>query len=393
MVVIITMTVTLVHSSKAASSSFNEVQKYLDSLQQRHEQQQQLDQYLDQLHYTTEKELDEEEEFPSFLEADQTITEYGGEDLMTERRHLEVDPEAREILDFDADASLAELESRIDEDMYDRESDLSEHEEPNAFAETDSDSNTETEAQADADSDSESDAENEVDAEEANVIEQHAVNEARTLAESEFDSFANEIKQQIHDSHLARPPPPAQDLGLMEVSASSRFSPEDAAVHKTAIGGLRAKRLRSQRLQTRHLIDPKTGHSEEAEDIKKYGVYDEREAIEAKKEYDPVTIEGMTAQRLAAVGALRPIGQTVLPFCGTYPFCKDAPAPPRLNGLPPAPNVAIKSIESAKNAPLQNLPRKIAELKKDPVRFQMVFQNIYDRNHHNEPLRNHMGKK
>jgi len=184
-------------------------------------------------------------------------------------------------------------------------------------------------------------------------------------------------------------------VSFVEVESDLSFSPEDAAEHKSAqIGLMRSKRVRAQRINNKRMTkstsrDPRKG----GEEPDHYGPHDERTKSEEARVFSASTNRALDAERKQRLGSVRPVGVTRAPFCPTYPFCQQMPPPPQLNPNPPLENPALAKQEMIKLDPMKFLPQKLEELKKDPMRFGIVFQDIYTRNGHNEKLRSPMKGK
>jgi len=176
---------------------------------------------------------------------------------------------------------------------------------------------------------------------------------------------------------------------FLETSVS--FDPATAAEHrKGAIGKLRAARVRRKKMVNVHGADPAPAAAKPTTDGTNFGLYDERQAKEEAKHMSDDLAKAMDAARAKSRGP-RPPGAARAPFCSTFPWCKEVPRPPELADLPFPENEAVLKAELARLDPVAQLPVKLPELKKDPYRFGIVFQHIYDSNKHNEGLNNEMG--
>jgi len=182
---------------------------------------------------------------------------------------------------------------------------------------------------------------------------------------------------------------PSLSSAFLETSVS--FDPAAAAEHrKGSIGKLRAARVRRKKMVNVHGADPAPAAAKPTTDGTNFGLYDERQAKEEAKHMSDDLAKAMDAARAKSRGP-RPPGAARAPFCATFPWCKEVPRPPELADLPFPENEAVLRAELARLDPLAQLPPKLPDLKKDPYRFGLVFQHIYDSNLHNEGLHNTMG--
>jgi hypothetical protein len=174
------------------------------------------------------------------------------------------------------------------------------------------------------------------------------------------------------------------------LEVSERFSPDAVKEHKSGqIGKMRANRQRARRVQNRRLQGP-SASPQTAANPENYGPYDERRKPSEARTFSPELEQALDAERKQRLGTVRPVGTSRAPFCATFPWCKQTPPPPDMAPLPRPEDPNVLKAEWAQLNPMENLPKKLPELKRDPHRFGLVFQHIYDRNKHNEKLANKM---
>lgn len=181
-----------------------------------------------------------------------------------------------------------------------------------------------------------------------------------------------------------------RNTNFVEVESTVGFTPADAAAHLSAIGNIRHERTRATRLSTRHMTTSQAAAVKDGVNPAAFGPYDERRSSSEARVFSAATEAGLNAERKQRLGTVRAVGLSRAPFCATFPWCQQTPPPPSLAVLPAAESAQVRQAELARLDPIHHLPIKLDDLKKDPLRFGIVFQGIYDRNTHNEKLKNKM---
>ena len=220
-------------------------------------------------------------------------------------------------------------------------------------------------------------------------VDEHAAVDAEAeaaVAAALAHSAAADLK--IHEEAEAAAAAHEQSAILMELSSAQAagFSPESALAHKAeSIGKMRSERVRANRLTNKRGVVPQgRGGGRTAVEAQNFGLYDERKAAEEARPMSAELVQALNADRTQRQGSARAFGLAPTPYCGTFPFCAQTPAPPQMAELPFDADPARRAAELAELDPLSHLPTKLADLKKDPRRFGAVFQNIYAANKHNE---------
>jgi len=295
-----------------------------------------------------------------------------------------------------ADASFLETSSESDSDTdADAETDVHDMAELQHFAQTalvsgnGVDLEVVTDAGADSDAEAESETEMEGELEADMEVEAEAESEAENEIEGELEAEAGtEGEAEAEDE-------PAAGGAFLEVLSAVSFTPDDVNDHKSSfIGKMRHERTRAKRVQNKRLSKPGTKKAgRDAVAPGNFGPHDERREPEEAREFSADTNKALDIERKQRTGTVRPIGTSRAPFCSTYPWCSQTPPPPALAGLPPSEDPAFAAAEMARLDPLENLPVRLEDLKKDAHRFGLVFQSIYNRNKHNEALSNKHGNR
>lgn len=213
------------------------------------------------------------------------------------------------------------------------------------------------------------------------------------LAPKHVDDFNRELQQSL-GLDASSTQESEEPLAMVELDSAFAFSPEDAQAHLGQVGRIRSRRLRAARMaRDRNVVsNAAKNNPRAAEDPDNFGEYDERRSVEEAKPLDDSTVEGLKAERTLRLGSVRAVGMAPAPFCASYPFCKQTPSPPSVAGLPTPEDPQVLKDEMSRLDPQVFLPKRLADLKKDPRRFGEIFQAIYAENIQNEPLKNPMKK-